>query len=311
MNKLRKVGLTALAGSLIASSVYAGEMSVTGAWSISYTSKDSDETTGNPFAMGDSLNFKGSGETDQGYAITVNLEVDGGNYDDQSLTMDMGDGGKVTFGHASVAGSGINAVSNIVPNANDSAYAWSGGAETIAYGVARGAAGTGNIGYDVTVGDLTVSAEYARDNGAETSLSIKYVGLIDGLEIVAGTGETDTADGNGGTDSTTVGIKYATGGLTFGYQKSEVDHLGTSETDEDGTHYGATFALNDNLSLGYGRQNVDFSGGSKTDEVNTAVTASYTAGSMTLKGYSAQTNDTGGTANSDDAQKGLSIAFSF
>ena len=31
MNKLKKVGLTALAGSLVASSVYAGEMSVSGA----------------------------------------------------------------------------------------------------------------------------------------------------------------------------------------------------------------------------------------------------------------------------------------
>ena len=37
MNKLHKVGLTALATSLVASSAYAGDLSVSGGASISYT----------------------------------------------------------------------------------------------------------------------------------------------------------------------------------------------------------------------------------------------------------------------------------
>ena len=82
MNKLRKIGLTALAGSLVASSVYAGELSVSGSWSLSYGTEDSDEVTGNPWSMGDSVNFTGSGETDQGYTIGVTYELDGGTYID-------------------------------------------------------------------------------------------------------------------------------------------------------------------------------------------------------------------------------------
>ena len=51
MNKLTKVGLTALAASLVSVSAYAGSMSASGGASISYTSKSNVGTagTGNPF----------------------------------------------------------------------------------------------------------------------------------------------------------------------------------------------------------------------------------------------------------------------
>jgi hypothetical protein len=49
MNNLKKVGLTALAGSLAAVSANAAEMSVSGATMLTYTSKGPSEVTGNPF----------------------------------------------------------------------------------------------------------------------------------------------------------------------------------------------------------------------------------------------------------------------
>ena len=103
MNKLTKYGLTALAGSLVATSVSAGEMAVSGGWSWSYDSADSDES-GNPMSMGNSVTFTGSGETDQGWTATYKMELDHGysGYDDQSLTLDMGDSGKLVFSGASV-----------------------------------------------------------------------------------------------------------------------------------------------------------------------------------------------------------------
>ena len=57
MNKLKRLGLTALAGSLVATSVSAGDLSVTGGASLDYTSTS--ETTGNGWSMGDSVNFNG------------------------------------------------------------------------------------------------------------------------------------------------------------------------------------------------------------------------------------------------------------
>jgi outer membrane protein OmpU len=65
MNKLVKIGATALAGSLVAFSVNAAEMSVSGGASITYSNSGA-ATTGNNFTMGDSLNFSESGETDGG-----------------------------------------------------------------------------------------------------------------------------------------------------------------------------------------------------------------------------------------------------
>ena len=48
MDNLKKVGLTALAGSLAAVSANAAEMSVSGATLLTYTSEDGTEVTGNP-----------------------------------------------------------------------------------------------------------------------------------------------------------------------------------------------------------------------------------------------------------------------
>jgi outer membrane protein OmpU len=49
MNNFKKVGLTALAGSLAVASANAAEMSVSGATLLTYTSEDTTEVTGNPF----------------------------------------------------------------------------------------------------------------------------------------------------------------------------------------------------------------------------------------------------------------------
>ena len=46
MNNLKKVGLTALAGSLVAGSVSAADLSVTGSATMSYGGGDSKATTG-------------------------------------------------------------------------------------------------------------------------------------------------------------------------------------------------------------------------------------------------------------------------
>ena len=62
MNNFKKVGLTALAGSLAAVSANAAEMSVSGATLLTYTSEDSSEVTGNPFGMKTNLAFTASGD---------------------------------------------------------------------------------------------------------------------------------------------------------------------------------------------------------------------------------------------------------
>ena len=80
MNNFKKIGLTALAGSLVATSVYAGEMSVAGSasWRISnHAGTDGGKT----MAMGNQLTFTGGGEMDNGMNVALSFILDQGDND--------------------------------------------------------------------------------------------------------------------------------------------------------------------------------------------------------------------------------------
>ncbi len=73
MNKLTKVGFSALCGSLAAiSSANAGDLTVTGGVDMSWISK-SEAVVGNPIGMGSNLTFKGAGELDNGWSFDLTV----------------------------------------------------------------------------------------------------------------------------------------------------------------------------------------------------------------------------------------------
>ena len=122
MNKLKKVGLTALATTLVASSAYAGEMSVSGSASLNYSGISTSSDV-NPWTMGDSVTFSGGGDLDNGMTVGVSYELDGGNYDDYKLTLGLGDGlGTVTFSGNSVNAGGVDTVKDMIPTAYTAVY---------------------------------------------------------------------------------------------------------------------------------------------------------------------------------------------
>ena len=304
MDKIKKLGLTALAGSLVATSVSAADLGVTGSWSWSWDSADSDES-GNPMSMGDSVNFSASGETDQGWTATAAWELDGGNFDDQSLSLDFGDGGVLQYGGTSKGGRGVGLVADYVPNADTPVYSAtdSGGTE---YGVARGASGNDNVSHQITVVDIKIGAEIHKGAGTSTSWGFQYSG-IDNFTVGFGSSNIDPGAKGGGNESSTIGAKYAIGGITLGYQMTEVDK---SATYEDAVHYGASFAVNDDLTISYGRQTVELQG-KASDEVNSGFSASYTMGSMSIGAYVNKTENQSGASASNDEGKGVTVSISF
>jgi outer membrane protein OmpU len=306
MNKLTKYGLTALAGSLVATSVSAGELGVSGSWAWSYDAGDSDES-GQPMSMGDSVTFSGSGETDQGWTAGVSYELDGGTFDDYKLTLDMGDSGKVTYSGASVTGDGIHSVNNIVPAADTAVYSMTDSAT--AYGVARGADATGNLGYNISIGDIKLSAEMQKGAGTDRTFGVTYTG-VEGMTLVYGQGEVNPGQVNGGNDETVMGIKYAVAGATIAYMKTDVDIGGAGAADEEGTHYGVSFAVNDDLTISYGVQDVDITGKGQ-DEKNSGIGISYTMGSMSVAAYAGKTANGNGVATADDEGKGITLSIAF
>ena len=308
MNKLTKVGLTALATTLVSSASFAGEMSVSGSASLSYTGLNTNSDV-NPFAMGDSVKFNGGGDLDNGMTVSVYYELDGGTYDDYNLKLGMGDAGTLSFSGASSSGSGVDKLKDIVPNAYTPVYEATDATDSGLID-ASGNNQTGQWGYDVSVGDVALSASYnPKPTGhkkAETGYAIVYSGLMDGLELSAG-----MFDDGDEAENETFGVKYTMGSVTAAYQVTKVDYEATTNTDQDASHYGISIAINENLSVSGGRQEIEFDGAAD-DEVNTGIGGSYTMGSISMKYGLNSLSSKGGSATAEDIDASIfSVSFAF
>ena len=98
MTNIKKIGLTALAGSLVAASATAGEIAVTGSANVTYvTGKDA--ATGKAIGTDKDVAFTGSGELDNGWTFTVStLLTDAMTVSSSYTSITMGSLGTVTFG---------------------------------------------------------------------------------------------------------------------------------------------------------------------------------------------------------------------
>jgi len=117
MNKLTKVGCSALCGSLAAiSAANAGDMTVTGGVDMTWVSM-SDAVTGNPIGMGSNLTFKGSGELDNGWTYDLSVANKNANaYSSSNVNLDMGMLGQLNIDQGD-SGSGIAAMDDKMPTA--------------------------------------------------------------------------------------------------------------------------------------------------------------------------------------------------
>ena len=76
---IKKIGLTALAASLVSVSANAGSMSVSGGASMNVTGHTGEgRNVGSSFSMGNQLTFTGSGELDNGMNVSVSFVIDQG-----------------------------------------------------------------------------------------------------------------------------------------------------------------------------------------------------------------------------------------
>jgi outer membrane protein OmpU len=97
MINLRKVGLTALAGSLAAVSAQAGEMAVTGSNITTYTTGDVGGLSAQGIGSNTNINFAGSGELDNGWTFSSFVLVNDASaaLSSSAATMTMGSLGTV------------------------------------------------------------------------------------------------------------------------------------------------------------------------------------------------------------------------
>jgi len=311
MNNLKKVGLTALATTLVSTASFAGEMSVSGSAQLSYTGLSTNSDT-NPWAQNNSIKFNGGGDLDNGMTVSVYYELDQGNnvFDDYNLKLGMGDMGTLSFSGNSSSGSGVDKLKDMVPNAYTPVYEVTDSTDSGLVD-ASGNTQAGQWGYDYSMGDIELSVSYNPEPGvseksAETGYAIKYSGLMDGLTL--GAAYFDDGDE---AENDTMGLTYTMGSLSFGYQLTKVDYTATGTKDQDATHYGVSIAVNEDLSVSAGRQEVEFDGAS-ADEVNSGFGASYTMGSISMYGGVNKLENASGSNTAVDAEASIfNISFAF
>ena len=322
MNTFKKVGLTALGTSLIATSAFAADMSVTGGASITYAGTTGN-TTGDGFTMNDEINFAASGELDNGWVVSVAMQLDNNEnvassqMDNRSISIDMGDMGTLSFvGHGGSAAMGN--VDDVTPAVYGESW------DILPAGNKGEASPAGAIGSATNddtwfysnsslLDGLTVSLSYVPSDGAtevdsSTDWALAYSG-IDGLTVGIARGENNAGAAATQTDNTTMYAVYAYGPITVGYQQSEAD-ASTTEASDDFTAVGVTYAITENLSVGYNESVYDF-GDQGLDQENVALGFSYTSGGMTISGAMAEeSNRNGSTAQVNDVE-GYEVAVSF
>jgi outer membrane protein OmpU len=306
MTNLKKLGLTALAGSLVATTGYAGALDVSGAAKVSYVSADTTEVGGNPFSMTRDIAFTGSGEMDNGMTISYDQLLSAGAFSSSGLALDMGDAGKLSFRNGGSGGHGIGAYEDKMPTANENVWDDLDGQ---AHGVLTKNA-TNKIGYGTSFAGANISADYNKqqDGGSAKSIAIDYAPMDGAMIFLA---QSDEYSGtNTSTDQRTFGGTYTTGGITAGIQLTSID-FAAANSDTDRTHIAASFAVNEDLSVSWGMSTVEFESAAKSDQEDSGFSASYTMGSMSLTAAFNSSDNVGGTSGTDDEHKEIGLAFAF
>ena len=313
MNKMKKIGLTALAASLV--SVSAQAVDISGGSSLSYNGGN-DGVQGNPWSMNDSLTFSWGGELDNGMTVDMSFLLDNSDgaasqiFDNRTLAIGMGDAGTVTFWGQ--AGSGVvGSFDDRTPNAYEESW---NGADSPNQGHS-----TSNMFYYTNALDaVTLHASYTpagtsnHDASAELGL---VVTAIDNLELYGAVG-TDNGASNE-VDNQIFGAKFTMGNATIGVQQNSADSA-AANGDEDFLAWGISYAVSEDISVSYNSSQLDYETASIDDQEATGISASYTMGSMTLAGVLNKV-DNEGTAgatganntnrNSETFEINLSFAF--
>jgi len=340
MKNWKKAGLTALAGSLVATSAIAGAVTVSGTANLTYTrnsgaqdnsgSYASDANTGvdgNRWGINKTLAFSGSGELDNGWTVSVSQSLKAGSTTGVGMTLDMGDLGSINY-EADTGARGIGKIKDMIPTADEDV---GNGLDVNGSSTGGGLSGTVSGGvkgfhYANTISDMVeIGVGYAHKNaigatqgsvtgaGAGESYTSAFVKLdpIDGLEVGIGVGEgpAGNADAQQTDDYMTVYGTYVYGPLTFGLQLSDVDTPGSTADDEQ-TRWGILYAVNDEISISYQDHENDDSTNS-VDEDAKGYSASYTSGGVTFKVHRNKADNVGNTASNTSEHTEVGVTFAF
>jgi outer membrane protein OmpU len=311
---IKKIGLTALAGSLVASSAFAGEMSVAGGASINVEHINGGAAdTGKAWSMGNQLTFSGSGELDNGMNVSLSFVIDQGDdempedsspFDSHSVTISSDSLGSLKF-----SGEGGSSATSAL-DTTAAGDIWD------AYDIASTVHPTGIGGgsnsmlytLPALMDGLSLNASF-NPSGTSTESAMGYSATytgVEGLSISYGSGDGTTAN----TSADAMKASYAYGPVTVAYSSYEYDADG-STSDDDTTSYKVSYTVSDEISVSYGTETIERP--TKEDVETSRISASYTAGGMTITATMDEIENMDGstTATQDRERWALGASFAF
>ena len=338
MNNLRKIGLSALAGSLVAVSANAGELAVSGSAEFTYTNKDGstgsgNNITGNPYGAQQAISFTGSGDVGFGELTVVRtLNDDGSSNATSYSTLNMGDMGTVSFDSAGGGLVGLGANDDVLPTAYEEI--WTGTSSSYI----SGANSNNTLGYANTIGPVSFSAGYQKDgataNQSESSASgagitgsstSYYASIdmgslvgVDGLTIGAGASESTqntTATTDADTKYVAGNINYSMGNVSLGYRQGQKNDGTAATASTKVSAYAIAFNVNENFAVSYGEQTAerdDITGTATTvDEEVTGINATYTMGAASVRILNSVSDNDGFSSAVEKEHTEISLVLSF
>ena len=232
---IKKIGMTALAASLVSvSSATAGEMSVSGAASITVENYSGEQrNAGVAYSMADSVTLSGSTELDNGLTVSMSFELDNADtshsYDDHSITVSSDELGTFKFsgngGSSAVSAIDATAAGDIFDTFDTKVGGASASTAETATSTGDAAMLTspgGNNTFLYTLPEmmegLSLSASYTpQGSNAESSQAFggTFTG-VEGLSVSYGIGTNDGAAGTANNaDVTTAKATYVVGPVTL------------------------------------------------------------------------------------------------
>ena len=328
MTNLKKLGLSALAGSLVAVSAQAGEIAVTGSANVTYVTGET-ANGGKTIGTDRDVAFTGTGEMDNGWTFKVStLLTDAYAVSSSFTSLTMGSLGTVSFGTDTGGASGK--YDEEVPQA----YEQISDAQQTSANIVGNQMDSNSIVYnspsfDIGGASISLDAEFspnangvgAGDGGATSKVTatdadgnlgnygkgyglgatIKYAGLTAGA-YGSERENRDPTTGSGKVRDAFEGVwyaKYAVGPIAFGYSESYLDS-GKNAADTASTDAKVVRVASGNFA---GEQfSVAFN-------VNENLSISYTDSSDT---YDEQSNVASGTEIEDVSMdtKAIQVAYS-
>ena len=249
-----------------------------------------------------------------------------------ALTVDMGDMGKLTFDQGVGVG-GISTIDDKTPSAYEEVW---DNLDAVT-GDKNGLVGGGNNGvfvYSNTVMGSAFSAQVGKGGSAATAnggvsggatsgtswdFAITNSDLAEGLTVGAGYGlianaNQDTAGGGDDTDEhMTAFVTYTMGGISVGYQQSQITANTDGGTSQEATGWSIAANIMDGLSVSYGEREIENQKASAAHvtEDQEGIAVAYTMGSAKISFQNNEVSNNGGTSGTNDENTEINLALSF